>query len=119
MRQIRTKLSLGLMFGCQVALILVVSGFWIKAEAQVAKPSKTAITTEQVITSIRTATAAKPGKVFAVDVENEANKIVCLVSVVAQDGKTYDVEVDVATNKVMKIDEANDDDMDNDDDEDD
>jgi uncharacterized membrane protein YkoI len=108
---------MGLMLGCQVALMLIVSGFWIKAEAQVAKPPKTAITTDQVITSIRTATAAKPGKVFAVDVENEANKIICLVSIIAQDGKAYDVEVDVATNKVMKIDEANDD-MDNEDDDD-
>ena len=96
--------------GAVVMLALVVGLLGVRAEGQRSsssgddKDSKTALTAEQVISSVRTAVAAKPGNVLAVEAELEAGKTVCEVEVLAQeDGKTYEVEVDVATNTVIEI----------------
>jgi hypothetical protein len=107
-----TKRIIGSIFGCLVALALTAGGFWITAEGQADKDTKVAIPAEQVIASIRTAIAAKPGEVQAVEVEKEGGKTICEVGILAQDGKTYEVEVDVATNTVIEVEEDDDNDAD-------
>ncbi len=113
MMQSRTNRIVGLALGCLVALEIVVGGFGIKAEGQAAKDTKAAVSAEQVIASVRTAVAVKPGNVRAVEMENEGGKTICEVEILAQDGKAYEVEVDVATNKVIEVEAEDDDDDDN------
>ena len=90
------------LLGCFVAFSMTVVGFGIKARGKT-KETKVAIPAEQVITSIRTAIAAKPGNVLKVDAEKVSGKTICEVEILAQDGKSYDVEVDVATNTVIEV----------------
>jgi hypothetical protein len=113
MMKSRTKRIAGLVLGCLVALPL--GGVRIRARGQGAKQTKAAIEAEQVIASIRTAIAAKPGSVRAVEVESEGGKIICEVEILAQDGKTYEVEIDVATNTVVEVEGEDDDGEDEDD----
>jgi uncharacterized membrane protein YkoI len=101
MIQNRTKRIIGSMLGCLV--VLVVGGFGMRAEGQGTKETKAAVPAEQVIACIRTAVAAKPGDVLAVEAENEGGKTICKVEILAQDDKTYEVEVDVATNKAVEV----------------
>jgi uncharacterized membrane protein YkoI len=103
----RTKQIIGSVLGCLLGLALAVGGLGMKAEGQGAE-AEVAIPAEQVIASIKTAVAAKPGNVRAVQVENEGGKTLCEVKIVALDVKTYEVEVDVATNTVVKVDDDND-----------
>jgi uncharacterized membrane protein YkoI len=100
----------GLMFACLIAIVMLTAGFQITAEGQGGQDTKAAITADQTIDSIRTAIAAKPGKVRDVDVENEGGKTICEVEILGQDGKVYDVRVDVATNTVIKVEEDKDND---------
>lgn len=113
MMQSRTKRIVGSVLGCMV--VLAVAGFGIKAGEKSTKQTKVGIPAEQVIASIRTAIAAKPGDVRAAEAENEAGKTICEVEILAQDGKTYDVAVDIATNTVVKVEADDDDDEDEDD----
>jgi len=104
--QSRTKRIIGSILGCLIVLALAAGLFGLfgmKAEGQGAKQTEAGIPAEQVIASIRTAVAAKPGDVRAVEAENEAGKVICEVEILAQDGKTYEVKVDVATNTVIEI----------------
>ena len=94
---------------CLIALALAAFGYVIRAEGQGAKKAKPAIPADQVIASLKTAIAAKPGNVRAVEAENGGGKPLCEVEVLAEDGKTYEVEVDVATNTVVEV-EVDDDD---------
>lgn len=110
--QSRPRRVAGLISGCVVALALAAGGFGMKAEGQKSKEPKAALPAEQMIESIRTAVAAKPGNVRAVEVEKDGEKTICEVEVLAQDGKTYEVEVDVATNTVVKVDDDNNEDED-------
>ena len=103
--QSRPKRVAGLISGCVVALALAAGGFGMKADGQNSKEPKAALPAEQVIESIRTAAAAKPGNVRAVEVEKDGGKTLCEVEILAEDGKTYEVEVEVATNTVVKIEE--------------
>jgi hypothetical protein len=118
MMQSGTKRIVGLTLCCLVALALAGGGFWMTAEGQGAKKAKPTISAEQAITSIRTAIAAKAGDLRGIEAENEGGKTFCEVEILAQDGNTYEVLVDVATNTVAKV-EVDDDDDDDDDDEDD
>ena len=97
----RTKQTIVLVLGCSVALAF--AGFGIKVGGQAAKDSKVDVPAEQVIASIKTAIAAKHGDVRAVEIENEGGKSICEVEILASDGKTYEVEVDVATNMVVEV----------------
>ena len=108
MMRSRTKRVVISMLGCSVALVLTVGLRGMKAEGQGTKQNKAAVPAEQVIASIRTAVAAKPGDVRAVETENEDGKTICEVEVLAQDGKTYEVEVDVETNTVIEVEVDND-----------
>ena len=106
--QRRRKQLGGLLLGCLIALTMAVSGLVVSARSQGAKDSGAAISADQVIACIRTAVAAKPGDVRAMEAENEGGKVICEVEVVAQDGKTYEVEVDVASNTATEVEEEND-----------
>ena len=108
MMQNRTKLVVGLSLGCLIALMMAVGGLGIKAQGENGKESKAALSADQVIVCIKTAVAAKPGNVRAMEAESEDGKIICEVEVLAQDGKTYEVEVDVASNTVIEVEEDND-----------
>ncbi len=113
MMQSRTKRTIGLALGCSIALAF--GGFVLNAGVQATKDSKVAIPAEQVIASIKTAIAAKPGDVRAVEIENERGKSICEVEILASDGKTYEVEVDVATSTVVEVEMDDDTDEDDDD----
>ncbi|MBA3242901.1 MAG: PepSY domain-containing protein [Acidobacteria bacterium] len=107
----------GLLFGCLVAAALVAVGVGIKAAGQEKKEAKASLSAEQVIASITTAVAAKPGNVLELEAEREKGRTLCEVEILAQDGKTYEVSVDVATNTVVEVEADEDDDDDDDDDE--
>jgi len=115
MRQNRiNRVTLSLLLVCAVMLAVGLLG--VKAggaqqqqqRAEDDKDSKAALPVEQVIASIHTAVAAKPGDVLAVEAEVEDGKTLCEVEILAPDRKTYEVEVDVATNTVVEIEEDND-----------
>ena len=110
-----TKRIAGSILGCLVALALAVGIVGTKAEGQGTEETKVGVPVEQVIASIRTAIAAKPGNVRAVEAENEEGKTICEVEILAQDGKTYEVEVEVATNTVIEVEVDDDTDEDEDD----
>jgi uncharacterized membrane protein YkoI len=106
----RRNRIIGLMLGCLIAIALSTGGFRKTAEGQGNQDTKVAISADQMIESIKTAIAAKPGKVLEVEVEKEGDKTICEVEILGQDGKAYDVRVDVATNSVIKIEEDKDND---------
>jgi uncharacterized membrane protein YkoI len=106
----RTNGIRSLMFACLIAIGLSTGGVLITAEGQGAQDTKMAISSDQMIASIKTAIAAKPGKVREVEVDKEGDKTICEVEILDQDGKAYDVRVDVATNTVIKIEEDKDND---------
>jgi hypothetical protein len=108
----KPKRIIGSILGCLLAL--AAGRFGIHLEGQGATRAKVAIPAEQVIASIRTAVAAKPGHVRAVQVRNEKGKTLCEVNILALDAKTYEVEVDVATNTVVKDNDHDDEDDDDD-----
>jgi uncharacterized membrane protein YkoI len=98
------------MLGCLVAIALSTGGFGTVAEGQGDQDTKMAISADQMIASIKTAITAKPGKVREVEVQKEGDKTVCEVEILGEDGKAYDVMVDVATNSVIKVEEDKDND---------
>ena len=112
-----TKRSRGILFGSLIALTLAAGLFGMKATGQNNRNGKVSLSAEQVIASVTTAVAAKPGSVLELEAENEKGKLVCEVEILAPDGKTYEVVVDVATNTAVEV-EADDDDDDGDDDDD-
>lgn len=117
MMRSRTKRIVGSISGCLFALtVIAVGGFGLKADGQGNTERNVAVPAEQVIASIRTAIAARPGNVRAIETETEAGKTICEVEILAQDGRTYEVEVDVATNTVIEVEVDDDNDEDDDDD---
>jgi uncharacterized membrane protein YkoI len=100
----------GLMFAGLIAMAMLTDGFQITAEGRGGQDTEAAITADQAIEAIKTAIATKPGKVRDVDIENEGGKIICEVEILGQDGRAYDVTVDIATNKVIKVEEDRDND---------
>ncbi|MBA2734313.1 MAG: hypothetical protein H0U54_15720 [Acidobacteria bacterium] len=110
MMQSRLKRIVGSTLICLVALAIAVSGVWTKVEGQSTKEEKAAIAADQVIASIRTAMIAKPGDMRAVEIEKERGQTICEVEILAQDGKTYEVALDVATNTVIEVEMDDDDD---------
>jgi uncharacterized membrane protein YkoI len=104
----RTKQVAGLTLWCGVALVLAAGGLRLKAEGQADKERKAALPAERVVASIWAAVAAKPGDVRAVEVEKKGDKLICEVEVLTLEGKTYEVEVDVATNTVLEVEDGDD-----------
>lgn len=67
--------------------------------------AKVTLSKAQLDASIKTALKAKPGKVVETEAESEKGKTICEVKILAAEGKTYKVEVDVAANRVIEIEE--------------
>lgn len=65
-------------------------------------PTQEAITPEQAIECIRTATGTTPGRVEGLDVELERGQLVCEVEIVAENGAKSELHIDVATNKILR-----------------
>ena len=82
---------------------LAAAGGGLRALAGQGEEAKVALPAEQVIASIRTAVAARPGRVLEVEAESEKGKTLCEVEVLADDGKTYEVGVDAATKKAVSV----------------
>jgi uncharacterized membrane protein YkoI len=112
MMRIGKRRLVGLVFGCLAALVLAAGALGMRAAGQSAAQPKAAISADQAVACVRTAVAAKPGDVRAVEAEREGGKLVCEVEVLAQDGKTYEVVVDTATGAVIEV-ESDDEDDDN------
>ncbi len=112
-----TKRILTLALCCLVVMAMTVVGLVVNVEGRRGEETKVSLTAEQVIASVKTAVAVKPGNVLEVEAEKENGRTVCEVEVLAQDGKTYEVVVDVASNTVLKVELDDDaDDKDGDDD---
>jgi uncharacterized membrane protein YkoI len=106
----RRNRIIGLILGCLIAIALSTGGFRVTAKRPGDQDTKMAITADQMIASIKTAVTAKPGNVREVEVTKEGDKTICEVEILGQDGKVYDVRVDVATNTVIKVEEDKDND---------
>lgn len=108
----QNKKRLVTVVACGLGIVALMGGSlkaWAeKNEAGETEERKVALPAEQVIASIRTAVAAKPGRVLEVDAESENGKTVCDVKILAADGKTYEVGVDVASNKAGTVELDND-----------
>ena len=104
----RARLVTGSIFASIFAFALTVGVIAGKATWAGDKQAKVSIQAEQAIESIRTAIAAKAGSVRGLEVENEDGKIICEVKILSADGKTYEVEIDVATNTVIEVEEDDD-----------
>lgn len=115
MRQSMMKTIAGSISVGVIALAVAVFGYVIQVEGRSAKKAQAAIPADQMIASIRTAIAAKPGNLLGVEVENEGGKTLCEVEILTPDGKTYEVEVDIASNSVKEVELEDDDDEDEDD----
>lgn len=89
--------------GALLVLALTGGGMKAWAEKNAGEDTKIALSADQMIASIRTAVAAKPGQVLEVEAESEGGKAHCDVEILAADGKTYEVEVDVASNTAGEI----------------
>jgi uncharacterized membrane protein YkoI len=64
--------------------------------------SPEAVTPEQAIECIRTATAATPGRVEGLEVEREKGQLLCEVEVVAENGTRSEIHIDVATSRIVR-----------------
>lgn len=92
---------------------LTIAGGGLKAWAEQTdknegKEEKITLTAAQLKAATAAALKAKPGKVVETEAEVEGGKTMCDVKILAADGKTYEVGVDVATNKVTSVEEDND-----------
>ena len=103
------KRPLVIVAGSLAALVIASGGLSVWAQQKEADDVKVALPAEQVIAAIRSAVAAKSGRILEVESESEKGKTLCEVVVLADDGKTYEVEVDVATNKVVGVELEDDD----------
>lgn len=93
---------------------LALAGGGIKAWAEQGEQSEAKVTLNaaQIKAATAAALASKPGKVLETEAEVEKGKTLCDVKIQAADGKTYEVSVDVATNKVVSVEEDDADDED-------
>ena len=107
-QRVAAKLAAG------AALLALVGGglkVWAgETEKGEAQATEVALPANQIIASIRTAVAAKSGRVLEVTAERKKGKTNCNVEVVAEDGKTYAVVVDVVSNKAISVESEDDED---------
>lgn len=111
-----TKRIVTLALCCLVVLATAAAGLVFNVEGRRGEETKVSLTAEQVIASVKTAVAVKPGNVLEIEAEKENGRTVCEVEILAQDGKTYEVVVDVVSNTVLEVEMDDDDDKDGDDD---
>lgn len=61
------------------------------------------LTTDQAVSCIKLAVAARAGNVRELEVDVENNRTICEVEVIDSKGKKFEVYVDVAANKVLRV----------------
>jgi uncharacterized membrane protein YkoI len=86
--------------GVGALLLLTTGGMMVVAHAD---ENTQAFTADQIIACVRTAVAAQPGLVKEVEAEYERGQWLCEVDIVDAAGHTYEVQVDVTTNQVVKV----------------
>ena len=82
------------------ALLLLTAGGMVGVAH--AEKHTEALAADHVIACIRTAVAAQPGLVKEVEAEYERGQWLCEVKLVDDAGKRHKLQVDVATNQVVK-----------------
>jgi uncharacterized membrane protein YkoI len=86
--------------GVLAAMLSMAGGLAVSAQITSRHPT---ITAEQAIACVKTASAAKPGLLREVEVDDEKGTRLCEVKIVAENGQEYEVYVDVAADKVVRI----------------
>jgi uncharacterized membrane protein YkoI len=73
----------------------------LAGRAQQGDNGQASLPPSQIITAIQAATTSTPGKVLKAEAQARDGKFYCDVQVLASDGKTRTVRIDVASNKVI------------------
>jgi uncharacterized membrane protein YkoI len=79
--------------------LIAIAQSGMAAEPRAAKQ----VSAEQAMSCIKQAVAAKAGQIKELEVKVESNRTVCEVEIIAADGKKHEVYIDVAANKVLRI----------------
>jgi uncharacterized membrane protein YkoI len=88
------------------AMLIGVLGTWLltmgssPTTAQTASPE--ALTPMQAMACIQTAAGAQSGLITKVEANKKGEQLLCEVKIVDQEGKKYDVNIDVTTKEVIK-----------------
>ena len=95
------------------AAVVAMAGGGLKAWAEQGEKGeagevKITLSAAQLKVATAAALKAKPGKVVETEAEMENGKTMCDVQILAADGKTYEVGVDVASGKVVSVEADND-----------
>lgn len=109
------KTVVAILAGSMASLALAGGGLkaWAEqGEQGEAGETKVTLNAAQIKAATTAALESKPGKVIETEAEVEKGKTLCDVKIQAADGKTYEVSVDVATNKVVSVEEDEADDED-------
>jgi uncharacterized membrane protein YkoI len=80
-------------------LLLTVGGIVAAAHAG---ETHTALTAEHIIACVRTAVAAQAGLIREVEVKHKRGQWLCEVDLVDDSGQEFEVDVDVATDQVVR-----------------
>jgi hypothetical protein len=88
-----------LLAGLVVTLLLIGGGHAVAAPTG---PSTLALTTDEAIACIRTATPAHAGLIKGVEGEDKKGQRLCEVKIVDEAGKRHKLQVDVQTQQVVK-----------------
>jgi uncharacterized membrane protein YkoI len=70
--------------------------------ADKAKPTRH-LTTDQALSCIKQASAAKPGNITKMELDIDNGRTICEVHFEDAKGKNFEAHVDVAANKVVKV----------------
>jgi len=87
-----------MLVGLFVTFWLLAGGLVVAAEAARSTP---ALTAAQATACIQAAVAAQPGTLKKLDVQETGGTRLCRVTMLADDGKTHHLQVDVTTNRVV------------------
>jgi uncharacterized membrane protein YkoI len=88
-----------------VVIAAVTLGAWCLPAVAAEQRAPKHVSAEQAIGCIKIALSAKPGNIREMEVKTESNKTVCEVEIIASDGKKFEVYVDVASGKVLRVDD--------------
>lgn len=69
------------------------------------KRAEELVSAEQAIACIKAAVAERQGRVKELEIDVERGRTICEVEVIDANGRKFEVHVDVAANKVVKVDD--------------
>lgn len=100
-KNVNKKRAGGFLGAAIIALtaVLIASGVYVEAQNN---RGKATATKDQTVACINAALEARAGSIEDLDIDREAGKVVCKVGIVADDGRDYDVSIDLADNKVIR-----------------